>query len=92
MNNQEVIESIEGVDIYYKFKPRKHDCNHLIIIFSGFGGERGVTYDFENALDHCPAHIIWIKDYFKGACSYYWCVEMDFQYENAISKFIDKGV
>ncbi|UKH17061.1 accessory Sec system protein Asp2 [Actinobacillus pleuropneumoniae] len=86
MNNTEVIN---GIKITYKYQKRKYDTKHVIFIFSGFGGERGITYDFENALAHCPAHIIWIQDSFENAPSYYWCINMDFSYEEAISKFIE---
>ena len=90
IEKNELVENINGINIFYKYKKRKYDCNHLIFIFSGFGGEQGVTYDFENALDHCPAHIVWVKDFFEEACSYYWCVNMNFSYEEAVSAFIDK--
>lgn len=89
MVNNEKFEIIDNVKITYKYQARKYDNNHLIFVFSGFGGDKGITYDFENVLEFCPAHIIWIKDNFEGACTYYWCNNMDFSYENALSKFIN---
>ena len=65
-----------GIEVIYKYKPRKYDNKHLIIVFSGFGGVSEFTYDFQNSLDNCPAHILWIKDCFYSHCSYYLCYKM----------------
>lgn len=77
-----------GIEIIYKYKPRKYDNKHLIIVFSGFGGVSEFTYDFQHSLDNCPAHILWIKDCFYSHCSYYLCYKMSFDIENAIYSFI----
>jgi hypothetical protein len=60
-----------GVKISYKFKPRKYDTRHLIVIFSGFGASSEFTYDFQNALSTINASVLWIKDDFDGHCGYY---------------------
>ncbi|CNB36040.1 accessory Sec system protein Asp2 [Yersinia intermedia] len=83
---------VDGVEIKYKFKPRKYDTQHLIIIFSGFGGAGEFTYDFENALQDCPAHVLWIKDDFYDHCTYYICQKMNFNIEEAIHNFIMRTV
>ncbi|WP_223511704.1 hypothetical protein [Pseudomonas sp. GL-B-19] len=72
----------------YKFKARKHDTRHLIVIFSGFGANSEFTYDFENSLQTCPANILWIKDDFGGHCSYYILQDNDFTPEVAVQKLI----
>ncbi|WP_185064485.1 alpha/beta hydrolase [Kluyvera ascorbata] len=80
---------IDGIEIKYKLKKRKYDTQHLIIVFSGFGASgTSFTYDFESALQECPATTIWIKDEFYGNCTYYICKDMNFNISEAIYKFI----
>jgi hypothetical protein len=83
---------INGRNIYYKYKPRKYDNKHLIVVFSGFGGASEFSYDFENALLDCPAHVIWIKDDFDGHCSYYSCRGMSLIIETLVINFIEKFI
>lgn len=77
----EQIEIINGVQIKYRYKKRKYDTQHMIFIFSGFGGAGMFTWDFANALQDCPAHVVWIKDDFHNACTYYLCHNNDFYVE-----------
>lgn len=87
----ELTEVVNNVKITYKYKNRKYDARHALFIFSGFGSEgRQFTYDFEKALQECPAHVIWIKDDFNGACSYYLCQHLDFSIEKAVIAFIER--
>lgn len=81
--------NIDDNEILFKFKNRKYDNNHILIVFSGFGGSNGITYDFENVLLDSPSYVLWIKDSFEDNCSYYLCHEMDFSIEKSIIKFID---
>lgn len=74
--------------VKYKFKARKYDTRHLIVVFSGFGANSEFTYDFENSLQSCPANILWIKDDFGGHCSYYILQDNDFGPEEAVQELI----
>ncbi|EOI3546913.1 alpha/beta hydrolase [Cronobacter dublinensis] len=85
----EQTEIVNGVQIKYRFKKRKYDTQHMIFIFSGFGGAGMFTYDFANALQDCPAHVVWIKDDFNNACTYYLCQNNDFSVEKTVSAFIE---
>ena len=78
----------ETFTLKYKFKPRKHDTRHLLVIFSGFGANSEFTYDFENSLQACPSNILWIKDDFDGHCSYYILQNNNFAPEFAVQKLI----
>ena len=54
----EVIEKFNDVDIKYMFKPGNRDVEHLIIIFSGYGGSSLFTYDFAGkSLEDIPCSI-----------------------------------
>ncbi|MGO4326112.1 hypothetical protein AB4Z48_16515 [Cupriavidus sp. 2TAF22] len=79
---------VDGIEVTFRRKRRKYDARHLIVVFSGFGlGE--FTYDFEHALQDCPADVLWIKDQFDGHCAYYVCKDMDFSIEAAVFALID---
>jgi hypothetical protein len=80
---------IDDIQIKYKFKPRKYDTKHLIIVFSGFGSNSEFTYDFENALQVSSANVLWIKDDFDNHCSYYMCRSSTFNIEHAVLKLIN---
>ncbi|PNG83495.1 alpha/beta hydrolase [Pseudomonas putida] len=78
----------KDLSVKYKFKPRKHDTRHLIVVFSGFGAVSEFTYDFENALQDCPANVLWIKDDFGDHCTYYILKNNDFGPEHAVQALI----
>lgn len=77
-----------GVEIIYKYKKNKYDFKHLIFVFSGFLNKTPGNYDFINAMNDCPAEVIWINDKFEEMYTYYLCVNMNFKVENAIKEFI----
>ena len=87
----EKIEFVDELEIKYMFKPATLDVEHLIVIFSGYGGGSLYTYDFAgDSLKDIPSNILWIKDEFGGAPCYYMCKHRDFSIEEKIIKFIDK--
>lgn len=86
----EVIEKFNDVDIKYMFKPGNRDVEHLIIIFSGYGGSSLFTYDFAGkSLEDIPCSILWIKDDFEGVPCFYLCKERKFFIEETVYKFIE---
>ena len=86
-------EIVDGLEIKYMFKPATLDVEHLIIIFSGYGGSSLFTYDFAgDSLKDIPSNILWIKDEFGGAPCYYLCKHRDFSIEEKVIKFIDKKI
>jgi hypothetical protein len=74
-------------DVHYRYQPAKYDCQHLLIVMSGFNIPDPTIYDFSQALAHCRSHILWIKDDFNGLPAYYLC-NMDFKIEFAVSQLI----
>lgn len=74
--------------IHYRFKKASRDCEHLLIVMSGFNIPDPTIYDFDNLLTHCDSHILWIKDHFKGLPAYYLCNEMSFDIESGVSLLI----
>lgn len=92
MNNNidEKIFNSNGESVKYKFRHAKQDRKHLLVIFSGFGAIKPVTYNFDGSvLDGCRSHILWIKDEFEDDCTYYICKEMNFSVERAVIALIE---
>ncbi|AWG96005.1 hypothetical protein [Actinobacillus pleuropneumoniae] len=88
MLKEQTYKASNGVSIIYKEKKNKFDFKHLIFVFSGFLNSTPGNYDFGNALNDCPANVIWINDNFEGMYSYYLCVNMLFSVEDAVTEFI----
>ncbi|MGN1394468.1 MAG: accessory Sec system protein Asp2 [Succinivibrionaceae bacterium] len=83
-------EVVDGWEIKYMFKPATLDVEHLVVIFSGYGGGSLFTYDFTgDSLKDIPSNILWIKDEFGGAPCYYLCKHRDFFIEEKVMKFIE---
>lgn len=86
MKEEEI--KIEDIVIKYIFKERKYDTKHLVIVFSGFGGQSEFTYDFYNVFTNIKANVLWIKDDFFGHCCYYLAHNNKFCIENSIMALI----
>ncbi len=88
--------NFEGFNFKYILKNKSYDTDHLVIVFSGFGGRSLFTYDFKNALFSSRSYVLWIKDDFfeNNMATYY----VDPAYhekeklETAIIKFIEKVI
>lgn len=78
--------------IKYIFKERRYDNNHLVVVFSGFGGRSEFTYDFLNVFKNIRANVLWIKDDFHDHCSYYLCHKNNFSIEKSVITFINKVI
>lgn len=77
-----------GLSIHYRLQKPKYDCQHLLIVMSGFNIPDPTIYDFA-MLTHCRSAILWIKDDFDGLPAYYLCNNMNFSIEEGISTLID---
>lgn len=91
MITDKVFRAGSNYPVNYRFKVSNRDCNHLLIVMSGFNVPDPTIYDFENALMHCDSYILWIKDDFRGKPAYYLCNQMSFEIEDNVSDLI-KGV
>lgn len=88
MKTEQIYTAKNGIDVRYKYKKSKYDFKHLIIVFSGFLNKEPGNYDFINALNECPADVLWIGDHFNDSYAYYLCEDMDFSIETAVTEFI----
>lgn len=84
--------TIDGIDITYRFKPRRYDTQHLIVVFSGFGATGEFTYDMQGVLQDAHADVLWIKDDFDGHCCYYLAQDMDLRIRDAVHTFIQQRI
>jgi hypothetical protein len=75
----------------YLFKPRIRDCNHLVVVLSGFGPRANEDhYDWRSALSKINSAVLWIMDNFDGRACYYMCKEGDFSPAEETKTFIDE--
>lgn len=88
MTSEKTFKHSNGISVIYKQKSNKFDFKHVIFVFSGFLNAKPGNYDFANALNDCPAHVVWINDSFQGMYAYYLCANMDFSIETAVTDFI----
>lgn len=72
-NNTESTLKYKGFDFKYILKDKKYDSDHLIVVFSGFGGRSDFTYDFKSSLKTNRSYVLWIKDdfYNNDRATYY---------------------
>lgn len=82
--------NINGCDCYYIRKPGRSDTKHLVVVFSGFTGDGKPAYNYQNSLSHCPADVLWIKDFFRGGESYYVCANGVMDVESIVYSLIMK--
>ncbi|MBB1198989.1 hypothetical protein EGM70_01540 [Enterobacteriaceae bacterium 89] len=75
--------------VHYRFRQASRDCQHLLIVMSGFNVPDPTIYDFTQVLGHCDSHLLWIKDDFAGLPAYYLCQDMSFGVENNVSQLIN---
>lgn len=89
MNRIENEFYFENKIIKYLFQESKQDRRHLVVVFSGFGSNRSVEYDFTGEpAASCRSNILWIKDDINDECTYYLCNSLDFGVENAVISLI----
>ncbi|PKH20123.1 hypothetical protein CIG19_18395 [Enterobacterales bacterium CwR94] len=74
--------------VHYAFQKARYDCEHLLIVMSGFNVPDPTVYDF-NMLQHCRSAILWIKDDFNRLPAYYLCRGMKFDVEQGVSALIE---
>lgn len=86
--SEHIFKTHSGVNIHYRFQPPKYDCQHLLIVMSGFNIPDPTIYDF-TMLTHCRSAILWIKDDFNGLPAYYLCNNMNFDIEQGVSTLIN---
>jgi len=85
---ERIFKAQPGLDIHYRLQTPKYDCQHLLIVMSGFNIPDPTIYDF-NMLTHCRSAILWVKDDFNGRPAYYLCKNMKFDIEQGVSTLID---
>lgn len=85
---ERIFTASPNLNIHYRIQPAKYDCQHLLIVMSGFNIPDPTIYDF-TMLTHCRSAILWIKDDFNGLPAYYLCNDMRFDIEQGVSTLID---
>ncbi|WP_405714939.1 hypothetical protein OG264_35825 [Streptomyces xanthophaeus] len=83
------VESSGPVPVEYRFSHAKNGNRHLVVVFANFTapGEYGWS---NGVLDKVRSNILWIRDLFDGANSYYLCKGMDFALEQSVAGLISR--
>jgi hypothetical protein len=80
----------EGIEVRFRFRPRKQDRRHLVVAFAGVQKGRHEFYGFDGSLlDHLRAAVLWVMDSFDGENSYYLCKDLDLTIQRAVAALID---
>ncbi len=89
-NERSVITGVDPsgpVPVEYRFSHAKNGSRHLVVVFANLNapGEYGMG---GGILDNVRSNILWIRDSFDGANSYYLCKGMDFGIEQSVAGLI----
>ena len=88
---ERIFKASPGLEIHYRLQTPKYDCQHLLIVMSGFNLPDPTIYDFD-MLAHCRSTILWIKDDFNDHPAYYLCNNMKFDIEQDVSTLIEATI
>ncbi len=83
------VDSSGAVPIEYRFSHARNGNRHLVVVFANFTapGEYGWS---NGVLDKVRSNILWIRDLFDGANTYYLCKGMDFSLEQSVAGLIHR--
>ncbi|MEU6293775.1 hypothetical protein [Streptomyces erythrochromogenes] len=83
------VDSAGAVPIEYKFSHARNGNRHLVVVFANryAPGEWGWA---TGKLDLLRSNILWIRDLFDGANTYYLCKGMDFSLEQSVAGVISR--
>ncbi|MFD9477318.1 MULTISPECIES: hypothetical protein [Streptomyces] len=83
------VDSSGAVPIEYRFSHARNGNRHLLVVFANFTApdEYGMS---NGVLDKVRSNILWIRDKFDGANSYYLCKGMDFSLEQSVAGLISR--
>ncbi|MEV7172449.1 hypothetical protein AB0O18_22395 [Streptomyces sp. NPDC093224] len=83
------VDSSGAVPIEYRFSHARNGNRHLVVVFANFTApdEYGMS---NGVLDKVRSNILWIRDKFDGANSYYLCKGMDFSLEQSVAGLISR--
>ncbi|MEU9147666.1 hypothetical protein [Streptomyces sp. NPDC048349] len=89
-NGRRVITGVDAsgpVPVEYRFSHAKNGSRHLVVVFANLNapGDYGMG---GGILDNVRSNILWIRDSFEGANSYYLCKGMDFGIEQSVAGLI----
>ncbi|MEW2582294.1 hypothetical protein [Streptomyces virginiae] len=83
------VDSAGAVPIEYKFSHARNGNRHLVVVFANryAPGEWGWA---TGKLDLLRSNILWVRDLFDGANTYYLCKGMDFSLEQSVAGLISR--
>ncbi|WP_420081827.1 hypothetical protein ACN6AT_32640 [Streptomyces sp. JL4002] len=83
------VDASGAVPIEYKFSHARNGNRHLVVVFANRYAP--AEYGWLNGkLDLLRANILWVRDLFDGANTYYLCKGMDFSLEQSVAGLISR--
>ncbi|MFJ4675127.1 hypothetical protein [Kitasatospora sp. NPDC088783] len=83
------VDTTGAVPIEYRFSHARNGNRRLVVVFANLTAPD--EYGWANGvLDKVRANILWIRDSFEGANTYYLCKGMDFSLERSVAGLIDR--
>ncbi len=83
------VDASGAVPIEYRFSHARNGNRHLVVVFANFTAQD--EYGWSNGvLDKVRANVLWIRDLFDGANSYYLCKGMDFSLAESVAAVITR--
>lgn len=83
------VDSSGAVPIEYRFSHARNGNRHLVVVFAN----RYATNEYgwaNGKLDLLRSNILWVRDLFDGANTYYLCKGMDFSLEQSVAGLISR--
>lgn len=83
------VDSSGAVPVEYRFSHARNGNRHLVVVFANryAPGEYGWA---NGRLDLLRSNILWVRDLFDGANTYYLCKGMDFSLEQSVAGLISR--
>ncbi|MFD0562376.1 hypothetical protein ACFQ2M_10390 [Kitasatospora saccharophila] len=83
------VDTTGAVPIEYRFSHSRNGNRHLVVAFANFTAPD--EYGWSNGvLDKVRGNVLWIRDLFEGANTYYLCKRMDFSLERSVAALIER--
>ncbi|MEU6312658.1 hypothetical protein [Streptomyces sp. NPDC047014] len=83
------VDASGALPVEYRFSHARGGSRHLLVVFADFAAPGGYGWS-DGVLDDIRSNVLWIRDDFDGAHTYYLCRGMDFSLEQSVAGLISR--